>query len=288
VADVSVVVATRNRRASLLRTLRHLRAMPERPPVIVVDNASSDGSADAVAAAYPDVAVLALDRNLGAVARNLGVARAATPYVAFADDDSWWAPGSLARAAAALAAHPRLAVVAARVLVGAEHRPDPLCTLMRDSPLGRAPDLPGPSVLGFLACAAVLRRSAFHQVGGFDDLIFFLGEEELLAWDLAARGWGLAYVDSVVAHHHPAPTAAGRGSDRARLQRRNALLSAWLRRPAPSVLRVTLRAARTSRRDPDARAALLAAARRLPSVARRRRALPVSVEQQLRLLEASA
>jgi hypothetical protein len=42
---------------------------------------------------------------------------------------------------------------------------------------GAAPDLPGPSVLGFLACSAIVRRSAFLDVGGFDDILFFVGEE---------------------------------------------------------------------------------------------------------------
>jgi hypothetical protein len=68
--------------------------------------------------------------------------------------------------------------------------------------LGRAPDLPGPSILGFLACAVVVRRSAFLAVGGFDDVVFFGGEERV-APDLAAAGWGLAYVPDLVVHHHP-------------------------------------------------------------------------------------
>ena len=63
---------------------------------------------------------------------------------------------------------------------------------MAAAPLGRDPDLPGPSILGFLACAVVVRRSAFLDVGGFDDVVFFGGEEERVALDLAAAGWGLA------------------------------------------------------------------------------------------------
>src|SRR5688572_23074610 len=43
-SPVTVVIATRNRRDSLATTLRHLRALPERPPVVVADNASTDGT----------------------------------------------------------------------------------------------------------------------------------------------------------------------------------------------------------------------------------------------------
>ena len=89
----TVVVASQNRREELLTTLPRHEA-----PVVLVDNASTDGTAEAVRAAHPEVTVIALDRNVGARARTVGVRRAGTPFVAFADDDSWWAPGDLARA----------------------------------------------------------------------------------------------------------------------------------------------------------------------------------------------
>ncbi len=57
-------------------------------------------------------------------------------------------------------------------------------------------------MLGFLACSAVLRRRAFCEVGGFSRLLFFVGEERLLCYDLAAAGWERAYLHDVVAHHH--------------------------------------------------------------------------------------
>ena len=278
-ARVTVVVATRDRREQVLATLAQLRAHSPASPVVLVDDAGSDGTPEAVCAAFPEVEVLRAPRNLGAGARTLGVRAARTPYVAFADDDSWWAPGALDRAAAHFDASPRLAVLAGRVLVGDEERLDPVCDLMAASPLPRRDDLPGPSVLGFLACGAVVRRRAFLDVGGFEPVIHFLGEEELLARDLAALGWGLAYVDGVVAHHHPARGGARPG--RARLQRRNALLSAWMSRPAGVVVRETLRTAR------DDRGALLDAARRLGPAVAGRRPVPAWVERDLRLLEAA-
>ena len=64
--------------------------------MILVDNGSTDGTVAAVRDARPDLRVVRLGTNRGAPARNLGVRLAATPYVAFADDDSWWSPGALA------------------------------------------------------------------------------------------------------------------------------------------------------------------------------------------------
>src|SRR5919201_3477735 len=162
-ADVAVVVATRDRSRELLGTLTRLRALPERPRVVVVDNGSSDGTAAMVRAHHPGVEVVELRRNLGGAARTVGAASVAARYVAFSDDDSWWAPGALARAAAILDRHARLAVLAARVLVGPEGALDPICASMARSRLPGAADLPGPAVLGFVACGSVARRDAFLQ-----------------------------------------------------------------------------------------------------------------------------
>src|SRR5947209_19735363 len=152
--DVSVVMITRNRRDQVLRTLPKLAALPGRPPVVVVDNGSTDGTPDTVERTFPDVCVVRLDRNAGAAGRNIGVRAVTTPYVAFADDDSWWSPDAISRATSLLDANPRLALVAARVLVGPNLVTDPACVAMANSPLAAPPGAPGRSVLGFIACGA--------------------------------------------------------------------------------------------------------------------------------------
>jgi GT2 family glycosyltransferase len=273
---VTVVVATRDRVEDLARSLLHHRC-----PVVLVDNGSSDGTPAWVRRRHPEVRVIELARNLGAVARNVGVRAAGTPYVAFADDDSWWAPGALELATAHLERHPRLGLLAAAVRVGPEERLDPTSRLMADSPLGTDPDLPGPSVLGFLACGAVVRREAFLGAGGFDPVVHFGGEEERLALDLAAAGWGLAYVPEVVAHHHPArrgrPPAT---SARARLVR-NRVLTSVMRRPWPVVAATALGAVGAGTSGVRG---LATAVPRLPAAVARRRVLPPAVEARRRSL----
>ncbi|WP_418606942.1 glycosyltransferase family 2 protein [Georgenia sp. SUBG003] len=222
---VTVVVASRDRREELLASLARHRA-----PVIYVDNASTDGSADAVREAHPRVEIVRLRRNAGAFARTIGVRRARTPFVAFADDDSWWAPGSLAAGADALAGYPHLGLVNARILVGPQERTDPVCELMARSPLPAAPGLPGVPILGFVACAAMVRREAFLAVGGFDPVVRFPGEEERVALDLTAAGWALSYLDDVVVHHHPSPVRHS-PDDRTRAITRSAVLTAAMRLP---------------------------------------------------------
>jgi N-acetylglucosaminyl-diphospho-decaprenol L-rhamnosyltransferase len=269
---VTVVIATRDRRDRVLRTLGELAALPAPPPVILVDNASRDGTPEAVAAAFPQTDIIRLPTNLGAAARNAGARAAATPLVALCDDDSWWAPGALERAAAAFARHPRLGLLAARILVGDEHRPDPTCAAMAAGPA--AAGAPGPSIFGFVACGAVLRRDALLDVGGFDARFGIGGEETLLTLDLAVAGWERVYAEDVVAHHHP---QRGTRPRRARGMVRNDLWTSWLRRPASVAARDTLAALRRGELG-----GVGDALRGLPWVIRERRRLPSRIEGDLR------
>src|SRR5262249_6723882 len=152
----AVVMITHNRRAEVLRALSLITNLPEQPRVVLVDNASTDDTAAAVAERFPTVQIVKAPRNLGAAGRNLGLAPAATPCVAFCDDDAWWHPGSRWRAADLMEAHPRLAVLTGRVLVGPERVEDPTCRVMGQSPLKPEPGMPGKPLLGFLAGASVV------------------------------------------------------------------------------------------------------------------------------------
>ncbi|MGY1601525.1 glycosyltransferase family 2 protein [Geodermatophilus sp. SYSU D00815] len=280
---VAVVVITHQRREELLRTLALLRDLPERPHVVVVDNGSTDGTADAVRARFPEVELVASPTNLGAVGRNLGVARLSTPYVAFCDDDTWWDPGALRAAADALDRHPRLAVVTARILVEPGGREDPIVAELRDSPVRGAPWLPGPALGSFLAGASVLRREAFLEVGGFSERLWLGGEEELMAGDLAAAGWELCYLPELTVHHQ-----ASRARDAHKRRRdgiRNTLWTTWLRRPLRPAVRRTAHLLRTLPRDRVSALGLLDAARGVPWVARERRVLPPHAEARFAALE---
>jgi GT2 family glycosyltransferase len=273
---------TMNRRDQALRSLDHLAALPERPPVIVVDHGSTDGTAGAVAKRHPDVTLLALRHNHGAAGRNIGVAVADTPYVAFSDDDSWWDPGALPAAAAILDRHPEVALVAARMLVGSDGQSDPVNRMMAESPLRPTSDLPYPRVLGFLACGAVVRRSAFLAVGGFDPAFGVGGEEELLALDLEAQGHRLVFADEVTARHHPAARTVD--GMRARRQVRNTLWVSWMRLPAREALAESWHLLASGRADRSVRRGALDAALGWRKVRPRRRSVPPQVVADRRLL----
>jgi GT2 family glycosyltransferase len=280
----SIVVITRDRRDELLGTLARLLQLPERPRVVVVDNASTDGTAKALGVRFPQVEVIEAGANRGAAGRNLGVERVGTPYVAFCDDDSWPRPGALRHAADVFDARPKLGLLCGRSLLGAREVEDPICGVMERSPLVAEPGMPGPPLLGFVACAAVVRREAYRAAGGFVERFRVGGEEELLAVDLTAAGWWVCYDREYVVHHHPSPIRSV--TDRRAVVIRNALWAAWLRRSPRGAVRRTWRLAAGWALDRTTARGVAAALAGLPWVLRRRRAVPPHVEAAMELVEA--
>jgi GT2 family glycosyltransferase len=271
---VTIVVLTYNRREVVRQTVASLKALKEGWPIVVVDNGSTDGTADALAADHPDVMLVRCDRNLGAAGRNAGVDVVTTPYVAFCDDDTCWQPGALAQAAHILDRHPEVAVVSARILVGPANEEDPTCTLMSRSPLP-ADGLPGHRLLGFMAGASVMRADAYRDCGGYSRKLFIGGEEMLLAYDLAARDWAMVYCAGVVTRHDPSllRDAVRRRS----LLVRNAIWIAWMRLPVRDALDETRRAWRQAVAEGHPLTTLADTLRGMPWALSRRRVIPAPV-----------
>ena len=281
--NISILIVTRDRVDTLLDTLQHLIALPEHPPIIVVDNQSTDGTPERVRAEFPNVTVLAQTENQGVNARNIGVRAARTPLVAFCDDDSWWEPGALTKAVHYFEQYPHLGVLAGKVLLGEEKRLEPVCEAMRDSPLTSERSLPGPAILGFVCCAVIVRRNAFLAVGGFNPQFAIAGEERLFSADMLAAGWSLAYAEDVVSHHFPSPSR--NPNHRIQLLTRDTFWYYWLRRPLSYALRHTWHIHRQSQANEHIRRGYQEALQQLPSVLAKRRVVPSAVEEQILKIE---
>jgi glycosyltransferase involved in cell wall biosynthesis len=280
-AALEVVVITHNRRDRLVDTVHRLIDLPDRPCVTVVDNASDDGTAAEVRQQFGGrVNLLQMPRNLGAAGRNVGVAVTSAPYVAFCDDDTVWVPGSLSRAVELLEASPNVGALVAHVGVGPAMEDDPICAELAASPL-RHEGAPGPTLVGLMAGASVVRREAFTAAGGFDPMFGVGGEEELLALDLVSAGWLICYIDELQVQHVPAPRDAHR---RSRVVVRNHLWTMWMRYPAVAALRDTAAESVRCWRDPDARSGVVAALRGAPTVLRRRHPVRADAAAALRSL----
>jgi N-acetylglucosaminyl-diphospho-decaprenol L-rhamnosyltransferase len=282
---LTVVIITLNGRARIGRTLEALTALPEAPAIVVVDNGSVDRTAEAIRRDFPHVEVISLPKNIGAAARNVGVSYVRSPYVAFAEDDSWYEPRALREAADLLDEHPEIALINAHVLVGEDRRPEPLHEDMVDTPVPDPTGLPGHRILSFLEGVSIVRVEAFERVGGFDPRLFIGGPEEHLAADLLAAGWELRYVPSIRARHvpdhrEPSPLARQMGL-------RNTLWFAWSRRPLWPALRWTVHVLRSSPSTAATARGIRDALLGLPRVLATRRPLPPDVEFQMALLDDS-
>ena len=189
--QISVVLATHNRCDVVLHTLEQLKGCGLRPgeyEVIVVDNASTDGTADALRC-WPDVTVHALDDNLGSCAKAFGVDAARGKIVLFLDDDSFPRPGCLDRLLARFEEDVELAAAGFTV-----HLPDGSqeCSAL-------------PHV--FVGCGVGLRHRALNQVGGLDATFFMQAEEYDLSFRLLQAGWKVEVFGDLQVDHLKSPQA---------------------------------------------------------------------------------
>ena len=223
-ASVAVVVVSANSRAHIQATLDALARQTVRPRrTIVVDNASTDGSAEEVLRDYPHVELIQLEENIGfAAANNLG-ARLADDceWIATLNPDAFPAENWLETLLAAASAHPGYACFGSRlVLAGDRSRLDGTgdryhvngFAWRRDHGRAAATVRESGEIFSPSAAAAIYRRDAFLEAGGFDESFFCYFEDTDLAFRLRLLGHRCRYVDEAVAFH-VGSSSTGRLSD---------------------------------------------------------------------------
>jgi GT2 family glycosyltransferase len=193
---LSYVIVTRNRRDNLLKTLARLERNTRLPrhawEAIVVDNASDDGTPQAVRRASSETRVIRLEENEGMPARNHGFAIAQGRYVALIDDDSYPIGRAIPMSLTHLDRSPSVAAVVARVVLpdGSSEGPALPCVL--------------------LGGASVIRKSVLDQVGGFSPEFFRQAEEYDLSFRILAAGHRIDRFEDVEFFHEKVP--GGRSS----------------------------------------------------------------------------
>jgi N-acetylglucosaminyl-diphospho-decaprenol L-rhamnosyltransferase len=220
---ISAVIVSYNSADYLPDCLRSLRSEGV-DDIVVVDNASSDGSVEVVRAADPAVSVVETGANLGfGSAANRGVAATAGEYVLILNPDTVVEPGTAKALSEALDRDPGLAVVGPRMenldgtLYPSVRRFPEMAVAFGHAFLGLVwPANPATRRYRMLdwdhdrqaadvdwvggACMLV-RRSAFDLIGGFDEAYFMYVEDVDLCWRLGQAGWRIGYEPSARVVH---------------------------------------------------------------------------------------
>jgi N-acetylglucosaminyl-diphospho-decaprenol L-rhamnosyltransferase len=210
-----IALVNANSRDDLLACLESLGSIDAE--IVVLDNASDDGSVAAVHERFPAVRVVEQGHRAGFGENNNAIIRATTSrYVYLLNPDTTSDDWGLERMTAYLDAHPRVAAIGPR-LVHSDGRPQD-SAFRFPTPAVAALSLFTLSRLGVVqsrgnatrevdwatAAALLVRREALEEVGLFDEEIFMYSEETDLCARLRAAGWGIEYFPEVtVVHHQP-------------------------------------------------------------------------------------
>lgn len=221
---LAVVVVSFEARETLLAGLRALRAHASLPlELVVVDNASTDGSADAVRALDPEALVIANAENVGfARACNQGWRASRAPHVLFLNPDAEVTPGAVEILARLLESRPTVGAAGPRTrgsdgAIQVSTGPDltPLAELRqrrlvlgvarRDArALAEAEALHAREheAAWVSGSCLVVRRTALEAVGGFDERFFLYEEDADLCRRLREAGWGVVFTPEAEVKHH--------------------------------------------------------------------------------------
>jgi N-acetylglucosaminyl-diphospho-decaprenol L-rhamnosyltransferase len=220
VSDVAISLVNTNSRELLLACLESLHDVDAE--VVVLDNASEDGSVEAVRERFPDVRVIAQRHRAGFGANHNAVIRATSSrYVYVLNEDTTSDDWRLEEMVAHLDANPRVAALGPRLVYpdgslqdSAWRFPSPAVTALGLLTLGRAgvKQSGGRAIRDVdwvMGAAILLRREALDEVGLFDEEFFIYSEETDLCRRLRRGGWRVRYFPEATVVHHESQFSAG-------------------------------------------------------------------------------
>jgi GT2 family glycosyltransferase len=234
---VSAIVVNWNRRNLLRQCLHSLQAQTEAElEIIVVDNGSTDGSGEMVAAAFPAVRLIRNPDNRGyCAANNQGIVAAAGEFIALLNNDAEAEAGWAAAMVRAMREKP-VGMVACKILVHGEGRridkvghliyPDGQNRGRGTGCLDQGQFDRVEEVLWPDGCAALYRKEMLDEIGGFDEDFFAYADDAELGLRARIAGWHCIYTPHAVAWHHRGNTLGVASVKRLKLIERNRVLLA--------------------------------------------------------------
>jgi GT2 family glycosyltransferase len=222
--DISVSIVNTNNRELLLGCLETLQASltPNvAVEIIVLDNASDDGSVEAVRKRFPDVRLLPQEYRAGFGANHNTVIRASTGrYVYVLNEDTFSENWGFAQLVSEMDAHEKTGALGPRIVdPGGRHQrsawrfPTPAVSVLGMPTLGRlgiaqSKGVQPRAVDWVLGAALLLRREALDEVGLFDEGFFIYFEEVDLCLRLRRAGWEVRYFPPVTVVHYESQFSA--------------------------------------------------------------------------------
>jgi GT2 family glycosyltransferase len=211
---VAVIVVNFNGETVVERCLDAVATQTLKPSrVIVVDNASSDGSAQTIKSRYPEIELIELERNLGFAAANNHAAQLAVDcdWLALLNADAFPEPGWLEALVCAARENPDYSFFASRILraesedeldgTGDVYHVGGMAWRRDNGRSATGVRLEPGEVFSACAAAALYPRDLFLTAGGFDERFFCYYEDTDLAFRLRLRGHRCLYEPSAVVHH---------------------------------------------------------------------------------------
>jgi GT2 family glycosyltransferase len=210
---ISVIIVNHNGAEILPRCLDAVMAQTIREyEVIIVDNASSDGSADMIADRWPAVKIIRSETNNGfAVGNNIGAQQASGKWLALLNNDAFPQPDWMEKLLEASHNYPDFAFFASQLIQANQHNLiDATGDIYHASGLSWHRDRNQPidmvhreagEIFSACAAAALYDRAAFLAIGGFDETYFSHHEDVDLGFRLRLRGLRGMYVPEAVVHH---------------------------------------------------------------------------------------
>lgn len=232
---VSIVTLCWNRKTDILESLRGIGKIDyANLEVIVVDNASTDGTCEAIEEEFPQVKLLKMFKNIGIEAYNIGFKNAKGEYIVILDDDSFPHHQAIKRMVKQFKEDETLGVVAFDVRN--YYKYDEVATLevQEGTHKAEAKDY----YMAFNGAGAGIRRKLFEEIGFYPEEFFLYWNEQDTAFRVWNKGYKVVFFDDIVSYHKYSPQ--NRASWRAPFYyTRNAFLLVWKNYPLGKALKKT-------------------------------------------------
>jgi GT2 family glycosyltransferase len=234
---ISVVVVNWNRRELLRACLKSLAAQREVSfETIVVDNGSSDGSAELAEREFGAKVIRNRENRGFCAANNQGIEAARGEFIALLNNDAEAEPDWLAELERACGSRHEVGMAASKVLVWEDPRridkaghlifPDGQNRGRGTGALDEGQFDREEEVLWPDGCAAMYRKRMLEEIGGFDEDFFAYGDDAELGLRARIAGWRCVYAPKAVVRHHRGATLGKDSARRLELIERNRVLLA--------------------------------------------------------------